>query len=76
LARPQVNEARVRMSEQPDFPVPTTEVEQSKHRRAPEPQPIDPEKLPTLPYYERHPEHCPRPLSPRLQRRLRIRGAL
>jgi hypothetical protein len=62
------------MNKQPEFPVPVTEAEQSKHRRAPEPQPIDPGKLPTLPLYQRHPEWKPRPLTPRQQRLRRRRG--
>jgi hypothetical protein len=62
------------MNKQPDFPVRVTDAEQSKHRRAPEPRPADPQKLPVLPYYVRHPEHRPRPLTPRQQRLLRRRG--
>jgi hypothetical protein len=64
------------MSKEPEFPAPVTDTQVSKGRRAPEPRPIDPDKLPTLPYYTRPPEHRPRPLSPRLQRRLRIRRGL
>lgn len=60
------------MKKQPDFTVPVTAAEQSETRRAPEPQPVDPEKLPALPYYDRHPEHRPRPLSLRRQRRQRF----
>jgi hypothetical protein len=63
------------MSKQSEFPVPVADVEDgsAKARRAPEPQPIDPEKLPALPYYERHPEHRPRRQSARQLRRQRIR---
>jgi hypothetical protein len=35
--------------------------------------PVDPNKLPTLPYYERHPEWRPRPMSRRQTRRRMIR---
>jgi hypothetical protein len=36
--------------------------------------PFDPEKLPALPYYDRHPEHRPPPLTYRQRRLLRRRG--
>jgi hypothetical protein len=36
----------------------------------------DPNKLPTLPYYTRHPEHRPRPPSKRQLRRRAIRESL
>jgi len=64
------------MSKQPESPVPVTDAQLSKGRRAPEPQPIDPVKLPALPYYERHPDHRPPRLTPRQQRLLRRRGRL
>jgi hypothetical protein len=44
-----------------------------KFRRELQPT-ADPNKLPTLPYYTRHPEHRPRPPSKRQLRRRIIRG--
>jgi len=46
---------------------------QFRHELRPPP---DPNKLPVLPYYDRHPEHRPRPLSKRQRRRRAIREVL
>jgi hypothetical protein len=64
------------MNRRPDYPIPIPDSDDARskpQRAAQEVAPYNYRADATLPYYERHPEHRPRPISSRLRRRQLIR---
>jgi hypothetical protein len=60
----------------PEFPVAADQLtpdDPKPRRAAQEVAPVDPNKLPALPFYDRHPEWRPKPMSNRRRRRQLIR---
>jgi hypothetical protein len=73
---PRVGGAGVKSSDTGQMRRPPAHFALDELRRANQrPPPIDPNKLPALSYYDRHPEHRPRKLTRRQLRRRLIREA-